>query len=188
MSRPPAEPLFNEPVVLPTLHTPELSRLTLDDLGLQQPDELAANQHLGQLVCRHPCLEFSCADFCWVLFFDFFFHVVVFCYRGMFDVRLWENIAAVVPVSFVRDLDCELLCVQWTAGTTAGLTRLVEFLERRLPAFGHQRAKVDRESTSGLSPHIHFGELSVRGACSTSACTHIVRFDLGMHCSHGTLP
>jgi deoxyribodipyrimidine photolyase len=30
-----------------------------------------------------------------------------------------------------------------------------------LPKFDHDRAKIDRESTSKLSPYIHTGEISV---------------------------
>ena len=52
--------------------------------------------------------------------------------------------------------------VQWTAGTTAGLQMLVRFLENGLPLFDDDRAKIGRESTSKLSPYIHFGEISVR--------------------------
>lgn len=55
--------------------------------------------------------------------------------------------------------------LQWTAGTTAGLQMLVRFLEHGLPLFDHDRAKIDRESTSKLSPYIHFGEISVRCPC-----------------------
>lgn len=39
---------------------------------------------------------------------------------------------------------------------------LVDFLDNRLPEFNDDRAKVDRDSTSRLSPYIHFGEISVR--------------------------
>lgn len=52
--------------------------------------------------------------------------------------------------------------LQWTPGTKAGLMMLVDFLDNRLPAFAHDRAKIDRDSTSRLSPYIHFGEVSVR--------------------------
>lgn len=65
------------------------------------------------------------------------------------------------------------LCMQWTVGTTAGLKHLVDFLEKGLPGFDHDRAKIDRASTSQLSPYIHYGELSVRAAaraCRGAAC------------------
>lgn len=55
--------------------------------------------------------------------------------------------------------------LQWTPGTKAGLMMLVDFLDNRLPAFAHDRAKIDRDSTSRLSPYIHFGEVSVRTCC-----------------------
>ena len=39
---------------------------------------------------------------------------------------------------------------------------LDDFVMRRLAAFDADRAKTDRASTSRLSPHVHFGEISVR--------------------------
>lgn len=38
---------------------------------------------------------------------------------------------------------------------------LVDFLDNRLPEFDEDKAKIDRDSTSRLSPYIHFGEVSV---------------------------
>ena len=51
---------------------------------------------------------------------------------------------------------------QWLPGTEGALRLFAAFLERALPTFDADRAKTDRESTSRLSPHIHFGEISVR--------------------------
>lgn len=39
---------------------------------------------------------------------------------------------------------------------------LNDFLQKGLRTFARDRAKTDRNSTSRLSPHIHFGEVSVR--------------------------
>ena len=50
MPRPPPEPIFTEPVVLPTLRLPELTKLALDDLELEVQDELASNSHIKQQV------------------------------------------------------------------------------------------------------------------------------------------
>lgn len=50
MPRPPHEPIFTEPVVLPTLRTPELCKLSLEDLELEVQDELASNSHIKQQV------------------------------------------------------------------------------------------------------------------------------------------
>ena len=61
--------------------------------------------------------------------------------------------------------------MQWTVGTTAGLKHLVDFLEKGLPEFDHDRAKLDRASTSHLSPYIHYGELSVRWPAHACACS-----------------
>lgn len=54
------------------------------------------------------------------------------------------------------------LLMQWKPGTAGALELLVKFLENVLPTCGHDKAKLDRKSSSRLSPHIHFGEISVR--------------------------
>lgn len=50
---------------------------------------------------------------------------------------------------------------------------LVDFLDNRLAVFDEDRAKVDRDSTSRLSPYIHFGEVSVRCAALLVASVFI---------------
>lgn len=52
--------------------------------------------------------------------------------------------------------------VQWTPGGKGSFITLQNFVQERLPTFSIDRAKTDRSSTSLLSPHIHYGELSVR--------------------------
>ncbi len=52
--------------------------------------------------------------------------------------------------------------VQWTPGSKGAHVVLDDFVRRRLPAFDADRAKTDRASTSRLSPHVHYGEISVR--------------------------
>lgn len=42
------------------------------------------------------------------------------------------------------------------------ISELEHFLAERLTEFEHDRAKVDRDSTSRLSPWIHIGSISVR--------------------------
>lgn len=39
---------------------------------------------------------------------------------------------------------------------------LRSFVLQRMRSFSLDRAKTDRDSTSRLSPHVHFGEVSVR--------------------------
>lgn len=51
---------------------------------------------------------------------------------------------------------------RWTPGSRGAAQRLSAFLASALPAFGADRAKTDRASTSRLSPHLHWGEVSVR--------------------------
>ena len=39
---------------------------------------------------------------------------------------------------------------------------LATFLQKGLPLFSRDRAKTDRDSTSKLSPYLHYGEISIR--------------------------
>lgn len=50
----------------------------------------------------------------------------------------------------------------WKPGSAGAHKMFAKFVSKRLRAFAHDRAKTDRASTSRLSPHIHFGEISVR--------------------------
>lgn len=52
--------------------------------------------------------------------------------------------------------------LQWTPGGKGSFIALQKFVKERLMTFSTDRAKTDRSSTSLLSPHIHYGELSVR--------------------------
>jgi len=48
----------------------------------------------------------------------------------------------------------------WVPGEQGALDRLETFLENALTGYAGGRDRPDRESTSRLSPHLHFGELS----------------------------
>jgi hypothetical protein len=61
-----------------------------------------------------------------------------------------------------EELSNQQLEYQWQPGSAGGHKILQEFLTTRLPNFDNDKAKTDRDSTSRLSPYIHFGELSVR--------------------------
>ena len=50
----------------------------------------------------------------------------------------------------------------WTPGESGALDRLDEFLDARLRLYKSHRDHPDTEATSGLSPHLHFGEVSPR--------------------------
>ncbi len=52
--------------------------------------------------------------------------------------------------------------LQWTPGGKGAHTKLDQFVSGRLRDFSEHRAKTDRESTSMISPHIHYGEISNR--------------------------
>lgn len=52
--------------------------------------------------------------------------------------------------------------LQWKPGVGGAISELERFLADRLALFEHDRAKMDRDSTSRLSPWIHIGSISVR--------------------------
>ena len=57
---------------------------------------------------------------------------------------------------------CLPCAVQWVPGGEGAFMALEKFLQEGLSKFGRDRAKTDRSSTSRLSSHIHYGELSIR--------------------------
>ena len=52
--------------------------------------------------------------------------------------------------------------MQWSPGGKGAHTILERFVSNGLRTFNAHRAKTDRQSTSSLSPHVHFGEISTR--------------------------
>ena len=50
----------------------------------------------------------------------------------------------------------------WTPGERPAQERLETFLKERLAGYAHERDRPDRDGTSGLSPHLRFGEISPR--------------------------
>ena len=50
----------------------------------------------------------------------------------------------------------------WTPGEAAAGERLHRFLDRAVAAYRDDRDRPDRPATSGLSPHLHFGEIGPR--------------------------
>jgi len=61
-----------------------------------------------------------------------------------------------------EEMSSDHLSFKWSPGSIGAMKLLQDFLGTRLRQFDMDRAKTDRESTSRLSPHIHFGEISVR--------------------------
>ena len=55
-----------------------------------------------------------------------------------------------------------IMRVQWSPGGKGAHTILERFVSNGLQEFNAHRAKTDRESTSSLSPHVHYGEISTR--------------------------
>jgi deoxyribodipyrimidine photo-lyase len=50
----------------------------------------------------------------------------------------------------------------WTPGEASAQARLGAFLGKGVTGYGHERDRPDRDGTSGLSPHLRFGEISPR--------------------------
>lgn len=50
----------------------------------------------------------------------------------------------------------------WRPGSAGAEARLGAFLDGRLAGYAEDRDRPDRDGTSGLSPHLHFGEISPR--------------------------
>ncbi|MEN0652162.1 MULTISPECIES: cryptochrome/photolyase family protein [Hyphobacterium] len=50
----------------------------------------------------------------------------------------------------------------WTPGESGARARLASFLDERLASYADGRDRPDRDDTSGLSPHLHWGEVSPR--------------------------
>ena len=67
-----------------------------------------------------------------------------------------------------------LVCAQWSPGGKGAHSILERFVQNGLKMFNAHRAKTDRESTSSLSPHVHYGEISTRHifyvVCPRSRC------------------
>ena len=57
----------------------------------------------------------------------------------------------------------------WTPGEAGAAARLKRFIRSGLADYAEARDRPDREVTSGLSPHLHFGEIS------PAQCWHAVR-------------
>ena len=55
-----------------------------------------------------------------------------------------------------------LLCAQWSPGGKGAHSILERFVQNGLKMFNAHRAKTDRDSTSSLSSHVHYGEISTR--------------------------
>lgn len=50
----------------------------------------------------------------------------------------------------------------WTPGEAGAKARLAEFIDEALAGYAEGRDRPDRAATSGLSPHLHFGEIGPR--------------------------
>ena len=60
------------------------------------------------------------------------------------------------------------LAEAWTPGETGAQARLVSFLDSALEGYSEGRNRLDQDSTSRLSPHLRFGEISPRRIVAAS--------------------
>ena len=54
------------------------------------------------------------------------------------------------------------LLMQWEPGRIGAHKQLENFINNKLAQFSQHKAKTDRQSTSKLSPHLHYGEIGIR--------------------------
>jgi len=54
------------------------------------------------------------------------------------------------------------LAEAWTPGTAGARAELDDFLESRISGYQEDRNRPDKRGSSRLSPHLHFGEISIR--------------------------
>jgi deoxyribodipyrimidine photo-lyase len=59
------------------------------------------------------------------------------------------------------------LKASWQVGETAARATLGDFIDQALAGYATERDRPDREGTSWLSPHLHFGEISPRQVLHT---------------------
>ena len=64
------------------------------------------------------------------------------------------------------------LAQAWKPGEAGAQARLTEFLDAALPNYADERDRPDRPSTSRLSPHLRFGEISPRRIVATLESAH----------------
>jgi deoxyribodipyrimidine photo-lyase len=67
----------------------------------------------------------------------------------------------------------------WQPGETAAAERLQHFLEVALDGYPARRHRPDVDATSRLSPHLHFGEISVRRIWQTIETAKLARGSAG---------
>ena len=77
--------------------------------------------------------------------------------------RTWPASAPLVKLELLPDIEWYGEMERaWRPGETGALARLRAFAKKPLASYAKTRDRPDRDGTSALSPHLHFGELSVR--------------------------
>jgi deoxyribodipyrimidine photo-lyase len=75
--------------------------------------------------------------------------------------KAWPRSLRIVELELEPKIDWTAgMHTTWTPGEDAALDRLRRFTKRAVARYGAERNRPDREGTSRLSPHLHFGELS----------------------------
>ncbi|GEQ97590.1 deoxyribodipyrimidine photo-lyase [Iodidimonas gelatinilytica] len=81
----------------------------------------------------------------------------------LFVPKVWPESAALDDLALLPRHDwASGLDAHWDVGEKAAHKRLAAFLEDDISAYIQARDRPDRAGTSGLSPHVHFGEISPR--------------------------
>jgi len=77
--------------------------------------------------------------------------------------RSWPDSLALDELELLPDIEWyEAMERAWRPGEAGAHARLRSFASKPLAAYAKTRDRPDQEGTSALSPHLHFGEVSVR--------------------------
>jgi deoxyribodipyrimidine photo-lyase len=77
--------------------------------------------------------------------------------------RAWPESLSLDELRLLSDIDWyETMERTWKPGEAGAHAQLRSFLKQPLAAYAKTRDRPDQDGTSALSPHLHFGEISVR--------------------------
>ncbi len=78
-------------------------------------------------------------------------------------VDSWRDITCEDPAALASSLDVEqkVAPVEWArGGHSKAVSRLNSFIDNKLPDYAQERNEIGVDCTSGLSPYLHFGQIS----------------------------
>jgi deoxyribodipyrimidine photo-lyase len=77
--------------------------------------------------------------------------------------RVWPESVSLDELQLLPDIEWyETMQRTWKPGEAGAHARLRSFVKKPLAAYAKTRDRPDQDGTSALSPHLHFGEVSVR--------------------------